>query len=47
VVRQLIDDPGTSADFAQLIDLTEASDTAITGDHGRQIAASSLDPVTP
>ena len=46
VVQRLIDDPGISANFSQLIDLTDASVTAITGDHVRQIASSNLDPIS-
>jgi hypothetical protein len=45
VVQKLTEDPRISAGFAELIDAREASSTAITADHIRQIAASKLDPV--
>ncbi len=45
VVRELIADPRCSPGFLQLIDLREASSTAVTADHVRQIATSDLDPV--
>jgi hypothetical protein len=45
VVQELIEHPSISADFSQVIDLTEASSTAITADDLRKIAASNLDHV--
>lgn len=46
VVKQLIGDPQISPGFSELIDLTEASSTAITADDLRRIASSTLDPVS-
>lgn len=44
VARQLIEDPRCSPGYLQLIDLREASTSAVTGAHLRQIASSDLDP---
>jgi hypothetical protein len=46
VVQQLIEDPQVWPGISQLIDLREASSTAITADDVRQIASVSLDPVS-